>query len=391
MSKYVQRVAPHEFRPWTGKQPLLGHLDIELTERCNNDCIHCCINLPVCDQRSEARELATDEVKRILREAAELGCMQVRYTGGEPLLREDFEELYLFARRLGIKVLLFTNARLITPRLADLWARIPPRVFIEVTVYGMRAESYEAVSRAPGSYAQFRQGVDLLLDRKVPFIVKQALLPANRPEMEEFEAWAATIPWMDKPPVYSMFFDLRNRRDLPAKNRQIEALRLAPEDGATLLARQGNGYLKEMTEFCGKFLGPPGDKLFACGAGAGGCVDAYGRLQPCMGVRAPGFSYDLRAGSLREAITDFFPRVLAVKATNPAYLERCARCFLKSLCEQCPAKSWAETGTLDTPIEYLCDVAHTQARRLGLLHPGERAWTVTDWASRHVSGSSASE
>ena len=33
---------------------------------------------------------------------------------------------YLFARRLGLKVLLFTNARLITPELADLFARIPP-------------------------------------------------------------------------------------------------------------------------------------------------------------------------------------------------------------------------------------------------------------------------
>ena len=29
-----------------GKGPLLGHLDIELTERCNNACMHCYINLP---------------------------------------------------------------------------------------------------------------------------------------------------------------------------------------------------------------------------------------------------------------------------------------------------------------------------------------------------------
>ena len=35
----------------------------------------------------------------------------MRFTGGEPLLRPDFEELYLHARRLGMKVLLFTNAR----------------------------------------------------------------------------------------------------------------------------------------------------------------------------------------------------------------------------------------------------------------------------------------
>jgi radical SAM protein with 4Fe4S-binding SPASM domain len=107
-----------------------------------------------------------------------------------------------------------------------------------------------------------------------------------------------------------------------------------------------------------------------------------------MGLRAPEFGYDLRAGSLREALTDFFPRVLAVKATNPDYLARCARCFLKSLCEQCPAKSWTENGTLDTPVEHLCKVAHAQARDLGLIGPGERGWTVRDWKSRQVKESS---
>ena len=105
------------------------------------------------------RELGTAEIKDILAEAAALGALSVRFTGGEPLLREDFVDLYLFARRLGLKVLLFTNARLITPELADLFARIPPLEKIEVTVYGMKPQSYEAVSRVPGSYEEFRRGV----------------------------------------------------------------------------------------------------------------------------------------------------------------------------------------------------------------------------------------
>jgi len=71
-----------------------------------------------------------------------------------------------------------------------------------------------------------------------------------------------------------------------------------------------------------------------------------------------------------------------MRASNPAYLSRCGRCFLKGLCEQCPAKSWAEHGTLDTPVEYLCDVAHAQARNLGLLVAGERAWEVTNGKER---------
>jgi radical SAM protein with 4Fe4S-binding SPASM domain len=377
----VSEFVRHVTRPEKQVASRLGRLDIELTERCDNDCIHCCINLPAADAAARAREMPTAQVKDLLRQAADLGCMQVRFTGGEPLLRPDFEELYLFARRLGMKVLLFTNARHVTPHLADLLARIPPLVTIEVTVYGMRVESYEAVTRALGSFAQFRRGVDLLLERRIPFVVKSALLPQNRAELDEFEGWARTIPWMTKAPGHSMFFDLRNRRDDPAKNRLIESLRLTPDDGVAVLLRDADRYRKGMVEFGSKFMRPPGDVLFGCGAGCGLSVDAYGRAQPCMGVRAPELTVDLSGKTLVEALAHF-STLGEARAKNPQYLRRCARCFLKGLCEQCPAKSWAEHGTYDTPVEYLCDVAHAQARWLGWLRGGEKGWEVAEWRHR---------
>ncbi|MBM3314013.1 radical SAM protein, partial [candidate division WOR-3 bacterium] len=100
-SSYVEKVRPDQGGLWRQRQPLLGSLDIELTERCNNDCIHCCINLLEGDRAARDREMTTEQVKLVLTEAATLGCLSVRFTGGEPLLREDFEELYLFARRQG--------------------------------------------------------------------------------------------------------------------------------------------------------------------------------------------------------------------------------------------------------------------------------------------------
>jgi hypothetical protein len=259
-------------------------------------------------------------------------------------------------------------------------------------------------------------------------VVKGALLPPNKGEVGEFEAWAATIPWMDRPPSYSMFFDLRCRRDSEEKNRLIRRLRLSPEEGVRFLSRRPEEYLREMGAFCSRFMGPPGDVLFSCGSGVGGgCVDAYGQFQPCMMLRHPETVYDLRsprrsshpkrpglssrrrietqeAGlaespgldtslrscltgaeggrSLRDALVNFFPRLREMRARNPDYLARCAHCFLKGLCEQCPAKSWMEHGTLDTPVEHLCDVAHAQARYLGLLEEGEQAWEVKDGQGR---------
>ncbi len=378
---YARVVDRTGYRIWRGNRPLLTRFDIELTERCNNRCIHCCINLAE-DDEAARRESSTVQLKSILADAAELGALMVRFTGGEPLLRDDFTELYLFARKLGLKVTIFTNARLITPAIADLLARVPPREDIEITVYGMTRESYETVSLVKGSYNEFMRGLELLADRKVPFVVKGVVLPQNASEAAELIKWAVKIPSMASPPNFVVTLDLRCRRDFPAKNGVIEKLRLPPSDVIAALSLDRERYLAEMKQFIRKFLSPPGDDLFSCGAGSRPCVDAYGRLQPCLMLRDPEMVYDLAKGTFRDAITDFFPKIRMKKAKNPEYLRRCARCFIKSLCGQCPARSYTENGTLDTPVDYLCRVAHARALDLGLLKDGEMAYEVNDWENR---------
>lgn len=49
---------------------------------------------------------------------------------------------------------------------------------------------------------------------------------------------------------------------------------------------------------------------------------------------------------------------------------------------KCLAKSWMEIGTPGTPVEYLCDVAHAQARYLGLVGESAKVWEVTDGKKR---------
>jgi len=379
---YTQKVNLYNGIFFKNKNILLSHLDIELTERCNNNCIHCCINLPADDVAAQEKELSTQEVMEILKEAVSLGCMTVRFTGGEPLLRDDFKEIYVFARKIGLRVIIFTNATLISPEHAELFSSIPPLEKIEVSVYGMKKSSYEQVTRNPGSFELAFRGIKLLLENNIAFIVKSAILPPNKNEIDDFEKWALTIPWMDNLPSYSMFFDLRLRRE-EEKNIIIRKLRLKPEDGLSILLREKEKYLKSMKEFCSKFLSPPTKELFSCGAGVkGGCVDAYGYFYPCLSCKHPQLAYDLKNGCLEDALKKFFPKIRQFVAKNSDYLSRCARCFLKGMCQQCPAKSWSEDGSLDTPVEYYCQIAHTEARFLGLIKNDEVGWKIKDWQKR---------
>lgn len=364
----------------TGARPRVEQIDIELTERCNNNCIHCCINRPAADPM-RAMEMNTGQVRDLLRQAADLGCLQVRFTGGEPLLRPDFEDIYIHARRTGLLVSLFTNACLITPQLADTLQRIPPRGEIEITAYGMTRESYEEVTGSPGSFARFRNGLDLLRERSIPFIIRSVLLPQNRHELDQLADWAGAVTGMPGKPGQAFFLDLRNRRDDERKNACIRSLRLTAGDVVAIMSRDAEQYRKDMEAFAAQFMGPPGDKLFRCGAGRSVCIDSYGKLQPCMGLRMPEWAIDLGNSTLKEALARW-EGIGELRARNPEYLGRCARCFLNGLCEQCPAKSWMEHGDLDTPVEYFCEVSHAQARCLGWLGEDENGWEVMNWRER---------
>jgi radical SAM protein with 4Fe4S-binding SPASM domain len=383
-NKYIVNYYADPGTLWKKKAPLLRSIDFELTERCNNNCIHCCINLPENDDSARKKELSTKDWFSLIDQAAELGVLTVRFTGGEPLLRGDFIELYLYARRTGMKVLIFTNACLITPELADLFFKIPPLEEIEISAYGMKRDSYESVTRKRGSFDEYRKGLHLLLERNIPFIVKGTLFPETRDEKEEFITWASTIPWMDSFPSFAMFLELRHRRDSKIKNKRIKDLRISPKEGLKILTLKPSLYKKESARFCNTFLEEPNNNIINCNFHNSLCIDAYGKIQFCLALRHPETVFDFREHSLNDVLTQFIPEFRKQKSRNPDFLNRCGKCFLRSLCEQCPAKSWSEHGSIDQPVDYVCEIAHEQARYLGLLKKNERSWQVRNWRDRLV-------
>ncbi|SKA46395.1 pyrroloquinoline quinone biosynthesis protein PqqE [Enterovibrio nigricans] len=79
----------------------------ELTYRCPLHCAYCSnpINLGDPDD-----ELSTEEWKRVLEQGRELGAVQLGFSGGEPLLRKDLEELVAHAHQLGYYTNLITSS-----------------------------------------------------------------------------------------------------------------------------------------------------------------------------------------------------------------------------------------------------------------------------------------
>ncbi|MBW6389902.1 pyrroloquinoline quinone biosynthesis protein PqqE [Billgrantia antri] len=87
---------------------------LELTYRCPLKCVFC--SNPVDFERYGEEELSTAEWKRVMREARDLGAMQIGFSGGEPTLRKDLETLVAEANELGYYTNLITSGIGLTSR-----------------------------------------------------------------------------------------------------------------------------------------------------------------------------------------------------------------------------------------------------------------------------------
>ena len=126
-----------------------------LTARCNLRCVHCYLGAG--PDSSTTGELTTPEALALLDELAAVRAPVVLFSGGEPLLRPDLEELAAHARSLGLATALSTNGTLITPEVA---ARLRDAGFeyVGISLDGESAETHDALRRMPGELRPGRGG-----------------------------------------------------------------------------------------------------------------------------------------------------------------------------------------------------------------------------------------
>ena len=364
---YISSAALHDLPLWKkmrGKRALIS-FDLEVTARCNNDCRHCYINLPAGDREAKKKEISLEEIKEIGSEAVALGAVWCLITGGEPLLREDFPDIYLYLKKKGLLISVFTNATLVTEEHIKLFMEYPPRD-IEVSVYGVSKKSYESVTRRAGSFAAFCRGLDLLIRSGLNMRLKAMALRSNLHEQPAIARFCRerTKDYFRFDPLLHLRYD-----GDPSRNAEIKAERLSPEE-IVALEQSDPERFQTLKKGCDKLIVPQFshiscNHLFHCGAGSESFSLSYdGLFRPCSSLWHPDCVYDLKQGTLTDAWQGFIPRVRAMQSEREELLKACRVCPLINLCMWCPANTSLETGELDAPVIYFCQVAHARAEAL---------------------------
>ena len=332
--------------------PLEGHLD--LTYRCNNSCRHCWLHIPPGDPERD-RELSFDEIRNIVDQARALGTRHWSISGGEPMLRPDFPDIFDYLTQKAVSYTLNTNGTLITPELARLLKRKGTKM---VALYGATGETYDHVTRHPGGFEKVMQGFRYLQEEGVGFIVQLIPMRANWHEWEQMQDlakslskhWRVGAPWL----YLSSCHD-------PERNAEIALQRLDPWEVVKL--DQPDMSYKETTVH--EYEHTDGDdRLFArCISGRRDFyVDPYGGMTFCSFLKDPALRYDLREGTVREAWDVFIPSLADKVHGGSEYEEHCAACDKRKDCRWCPVYGWLEHGRFSAPVAHLCDVAEENKR-----------------------------
>jgi len=151
-----------DYRDKIINNPPLKNLFLELTLRCNENCIHCGSK---CSQFSNVKELSLEQYKKILddvKQDFDVSKFMLNITGGEPLLRKDFFEIMDYANKLGYIWGMTSNATLIDDSVAEKLRKSGMRT-ISVSIDGL-PDTHDRLRGKKGAFDEAIRGIKALID-----------------------------------------------------------------------------------------------------------------------------------------------------------------------------------------------------------------------------------
>jgi radical SAM protein with 4Fe4S-binding SPASM domain len=312
-------------------------VQLDLTYRCNERCVHCYLD------HDDHGEMTTAEIKHLLDEMADAGVFILTLSGGEIFLRKDFFDLLEHARRLMFCVKLKTNAVLIreheAARLCDLGVES-----VQISIYSHRPEVHDAITLIPGSLKRSLTAIRFLKSQGLKVIIANVLMTQNRQDYPGVRALAAELGvecTLD--PTITPMMD---------GNRSV--LDLAVDQGTLRQVFRDTALVGNVDEFCAIPAKPGESELDStpCSAGHTACyVSPYGEVFPCV-------QFPLPTGNVRQQrfvdIWRHSDQMNEVRSIRLKDLTTCTSCTHVGTCTRCPGLAFME-GNMRGPSTQDCE------------------------------------
>ena len=319
----------------TVKQHQLLSVHWDLTYRCNLRCTHCYVVKPGDPGfKSPGPELSTDECTGIIDQLADQNVLNISFSGGEILLRQEFFEIARYARRKHFAIRFLTNGTLITPEVADEIATLYP-IRVSMSVHGARAETHDRITQVPGSFERVIRAFRLLGERGIKTYFSTSLMRENITELNDIRTLSEKVGATFR---YSATITPKDDGcPLPLRHRlsDDELLCFFRQE---LTADWRPRRLKEDEHVC-----LAGLNMLS--------IDPYGGVYPCVQLKIP-------AGNLRRqslcTIWRESPVLRRMRNLTLSDFATCSMCDLREFCIWCPGLALVEDSDLLGPSSAAC-------------------------------------
>ena len=323
----------------------------ELTAKCNLNCIHCYAN---CDRKHQ--DFTTEEFKHIFDELTDHGMIEAYFTGGEIFTRPDFDEIYTYAKKKGVILVLLSNITLLNQHHIDLFKEYPLEL-MSTTMYGYSEETYERITGVKGSFKRFMDALELLRKNDIRYELKFVTMKQNVEDLYKVREFGKQL---GVEMVVSTGIH-------PESDGSLDPMdcRLAPEEAAGFDMKDPGrkafweDVARQLAAGEIPLIPDRAQKRFAEGL-LYPCSIAYQHvfitsdlhMQGC--VRASYRKYNLRKGSFDQG-WEYLQKELVQKKCSPAF--KCKTCQDIRFCEQCTANFAQVNGDEEKIDDFYCKVA----------------------------------
>ena len=161
----------------------------EITSRCNMRCLHCASDFY--GPRKRGSELTTAEALDLCRQLAELGCEKVVLSGGEAILRRDWELIARCLSNLGVATSLITNGYAFD---AEIAARVQELGMARVglSLDGL-CDNHNLVRQNAAAFDRALQAAKHIRNTAVPLNIVTHINKKNLSELQELEDLVVSV------------------------------------------------------------------------------------------------------------------------------------------------------------------------------------------------------
>lgn len=322
----------------------LRSIHIEITDACNERCIHCYIP-------NECRNHMIDSVLfyRTIEEGRKMNIIHVTLSGGEPLLHKDILGFLKKCRKLELSVNVLSNLTLLTD---DIISEMKKNVLLSVqaSLYSMDATVHDSITKLNGSFEKTKAGILRLCDEGIPVQISCPIIKQNKDSYVDVLhwGWAHNIAVATEPMIFAAYdhsgCNLENRLSIE-------------EVDDVLTVQMQEGYAESIRKTAKEKEKLAGNDPICSVCRYSFCVTASGKVFPCAGWQNNVIG-DLNYQTVQE-IWETSERIQELRQIKWSRFSQCVDCKDRGYCTVCMMWNSNENSDGD-PFrinEYRCNVA----------------------------------